>query len=368
MSKKPVISLVFTLSVLFLVGGLYTNCQPIGDGLGTQTELGSGGGGGGGGGDIIGDGTPPPGSTVANGRAYWTNTLLPMLQTNCNGCHALPFQGGTAPLTIFNYDLMRTRAMPGPTASDNPFISWVKGIPDANGNTHPGDNQCPGDVNGSVSPCREIKEWVLAEFPLLVDGKAGAITGTNLQGRITGWVADPADFANPVDAVFYLGGPIGVGTEAGRQLANLQGIGATNGKYFNFQLPDIYNDGTVRDLYIYAVTPGVAPVAADEIPNVPVDTQSFIQQPIGSVARTAYENDLRPRLNQCMNCHQVDYNVHWFQVGNPTPLAGGTALNNELIDYMNGQNGHSGGSFCGGNKNNEPCASVQRWWAAEFGN
>ena len=359
MSKKSVIGIVFSCFVLVLVSGLYTNCQPIGEGfeyanLNSDDSNGSGV-------DPKDDGTPTPGSTVANGQALWVNSLEPMLQTSCNSCHALPFQGGTAPLTIYNYDLMKSLAMPGPTASDNPFMNKVKGIV-----AHGGGNICPGDVNGSVTPCKEIKEWVLAEFPLLTDGKAGAVTGTTLQGSVRGWVADPANFAVPVDVVFYIDGPVGVGTEIGRQLANLNGIGATNGKYFNFQIPAVYNDGVVRQLYIYAVTPNVAVTVDDLIPNMPVQTQSFTPQPLNSLARNVYENELRPRLNQCMGCHQVDYSVHWFQVGNATPLAGGTANNNELINYMNGQNGHSGGSYCGGNKNNEPCASVQRWWVAEF--
>lgn len=355
MSRKPLIGLGLSIVVLLLLGGMYTNCQPIGDGLGNssgdQPSV-----------DVIPE---DPNAPLTQGQDLWVNTVLPLLgdynnpeADKCSRCHTFNFQGGNGNLNIYNYGLMRARASAGPTAINNPFINMPRGLLN-----HGGGNQCPGDINGSVSPCREISQWILAEFPLLTDGKAGVVTRTDLLGRISGWVADPLAIDTPVNAIFYLNGPVGIGVLAGQQLANLPGLGATNGLYYNFQLPVEYTDGVERDLYVYAVSA----VADNLIPFMPVKTQGFVQSVVGEAPRDIYENELRPQLNRCMACHQVDYAVHWFQVGNPTPMNGGTPTNNELIDYMNGQNGHSGGSFCGGNKNNEPCASVQRWWASEFG-
>ena len=144
MSRKSLIGLTFSVCVLLLFGGMYTNCSPLGEGLGdTQSSTG---------GPPDDGGLPPEGEPLTKGQDLWVNTLEPLMQTTCNSCHALPFQGGTAPLTIYNYNLMKALAQPGPTSSNNPFINRPKGLLAGHANI------CPGDVNGSVSPCREIKE------------------------------------------------------------------------------------------------------------------------------------------------------------------------------------------------------------------
>jgi hypothetical protein len=68
-----------------------------------------------------------------------------------------------------------------------------------------------------------------------------------------------------------------------------------------------------------------------------------------------------------MNCHTWNYEAAILQLGSPSPTSGGSPLNNRFINKMAGQ-GHGGGDYCNGDKNNMPCATVQNWWAVEFGN
>lgn len=341
--SKYWMGLLGSLAIVGVTMALFTNCQPIAeDTRSSNSDLPSGSGG-------------TPGVTGETGLSRFTNVVSPALTTNCGSCHALPFQGGTAPITIFNYTFMRGLIAQGPTATNNPLYNKMRNRVAHGANS----DQCFGDLNGSVSPCKEVVAWSLLEFPLATDGIAGGLGKFDLLGRMQGFAIDPDNLNLAIPVLVYVNGPVGTGQLLSTVTANLQGLGTVeNGHYFRFDIPANMRDGVNRNYYFY----GISAVAANLLPGSPLAGTAYQQNQAG---RDFYNANLAPRLNACTRCHQVTYDVHWFQLGDPTPGLG-SATNNLLINMMNGQNGHSGGSFCGGNKNNQPCATVQQWWNLEF--
>lgn len=91
------------------------------------------------------------------GQAYYANTLRPLLQTSCGGCHG----GNLAPAVNYNaqydYILSPNPAKTG-TALDNTLINKASG-----GMNHSGGNRCGGNgKNGN--PCAQIQTWWNMEF------------------------------------------------------------------------------------------------------------------------------------------------------------------------------------------------------------
>lgn len=346
---KKCIHLFITIPILL---ALFNSCQAIG----TPEIFGGASSKEGPSSDVYvpGPDTPP---LVMDGNATFTNSVSPAFTRNCASCHALPFQGGTAPITIFNYTTMRNLIAQGPRATDNPLYNKIR-----NRSTHGSavGDLCAGDINGSVSPCKELVEWTVKEFPLATDGMAGSLSGFDILGRMQGWALDPLNRTQKIQVLVYNGSVAAGGQLVATLTANQQGPGSVeNGHYFNFEVPNNFKDGQTRNYYFY----GVAATVENLLPGSPMITRAF--QP-NQAGRDFYTTNVRPRLNACAQCHQVTYDVHWFQLGFPTPGLGGTATNNQVINRMNGQDNHSGGSFCGGNKNNQPCLSIQQWWNLEF--
>src|SRR5690606_22844003 len=103
--------------------------------------------------------------------------------------------------------------------------------------SHVGGDICPGDVNGSVLPCKEFKAWVSLGFPLFTDGIAGTIVNISPLGVIRGWALDPQNQNAPIQVFVYANGPVGQGQLVTQILANEAGDGIFNGHFFTVTLP-----------------------------------------------------------------------------------------------------------------------------------
>ncbi len=290
----------------------FNNCQPMEaiEAVDLSSNNGSGNGGGGG-----------TGGTLSVGATYFENTLKPTLMVACASCHALPkdIAPGNAPgtLAIYTYSFMRTLIQPGPSSVNNPLFNKTSGI------NHAGGNQCFNDVNGSVTPCREIKAWTILEFPLFTDGIAGAIVNVSPTGAVRGWALDPKNMATAVQVNIYAGGPAGGGgTLVGTVAANLAGDGQFNGHYFNYQLPATLADGVPRNLYLY----GGQAIAANLLPSMPYNVIAVTPRAAG---QTFFANTVLPQLQVCVGCHgNLDYQTRYFALATPFAARGGTSLNN----------------------------------------
>ncbi|HEY0638943.1 MAG TPA: S8 family serine peptidase [Pseudonocardiaceae bacterium] len=79
----------------------------------------------------------------------------------------------------------------------------------------------------------------------------GAVEGANRYGTIRGWARDPDGVANPCVVMFFIGGPMGTGTQIGQATANLPRGSSNDG--FAFVLPDHLRDGQPRSVWVHAV-------------------------------------------------------------------------------------------------------------------
>ncbi|MEQ1878441.1 MAG: hypothetical protein ABL958_17495, partial [Bdellovibrionia bacterium] len=71
----------------------------------------------------------PPCTSAPTPQSFFTSTVRPLLESpRCNTCHALPFQGGTAPLTIFEYPAAKRLLGTGPSSVNNNFVNRAQGL------------------------------------------------------------------------------------------------------------------------------------------------------------------------------------------------------------------------------------------------
>lgn len=297
---------------------------------------------------------PPP--TMVTPQQYFTNSVLPLFRNKCMACHVtMPSmaQGPPATAAIYTYANAKNYALTGATnATNNTLYNKMLGL------SHGGGIICPGDVKGSVSPCKEVKTWILMENPLLTDGMAGVTNYVTTLGQVRGWAIDPTAPTTAISVVVYVDGPVGTGTMVGTYTASGAGSGVENGHVYSFQLPANLLNGAPRPLYVY----GKTAVAANILTNSPFTYTGFAGTTAGA---TQFTNNVVTKLNACMGCHSWatrELTIPYLVA--PTPLNGGTATNNLFINKTNGQ-GHAGGGFCGGNKANEPCASITKWYRDE---
>ena len=344
MSKKVVLSSFVSLFVAVVVLS-FNNCQPLES---IKKDLGSR--------DPFSPDLSPPQTNRTDEQIYFYDTLVPLLQSRCNSCHALPrdvTSGLPAPLTLFDYNSMKQAISSGPSATNNKMYNNARGVP-----PHNNGDFCFNDNNGSVTPCKEIRNWVLMEYPLFTDGYAGRVSYITILGRVRGWALDTADMNAVLDVLVYVDGPVGTGTLIGTYPANGVGNGVESGHVFEFDLPNNFRDGRPHSLYIYAVSAEPANI----LPNMPKTYTAFSGSPDGM---THFTNNLQGQLaNRCGNCHNWTYESSFYSLVNPSPLANGTAASNELINKAAGQ-GHGGGNICG-NRNASPCSEMQQWWNIEF--
>lgn len=343
------VSSLLGVSLLFL----FNNCGQGFETMQDEVELSSSNPGGG------GTTTPPiPGTpTVVTASQYFTNTVVPLFRTRCIACHVtLPRDAVGPPATdnIYKYTEAKAYALTGAVNStNNTLYNKMLGL------SHAGGNLCPGDVKGSVSPCKEVKTWIMMENPLLTDGIAGQINYVTSLGEVRGWAVDPTAAAAAIQVVVYADAAFDAGgTMVGTYTANGAGSGPENGHVFKFQLPANFANGARRPLFVY----GKTAATVNLLPNTPFNYTAFAGTAAGAATFT---NDVLPKLNQCMRCHNWSTRELTFPfLVSPTPLNGGTATNNTFINEAAGM-GHSGGNFCGGGKTAEPCAAISRWWTDE---
>jgi len=370
MSQKAKFSWFMLTLLTFGVLVLFNNCQPMESASTSAASAGPAGTGGGG----TGGGGGGGGSTGTPAQQYFTAEVLPLFRngvgannrSRCAVCHVtVPRDavGIPASANIYNYTYVRSRVLLGPTAVNNPFYNQLRGA------GHPGGEQCPSDVSGSVSPCKELVTWTLMENPLLADGVAGQVTGVSTFGRVEGWAVDPQNRDAAITIFFYVGGPVGMGgVAAGSVVANLPGSGVANGHSFSYQLPAPYRDGSARVLYSY----GIAASADNYIPGGGFSYTAYTPTAAGQASFTntvlVQMNTVQPGASRtCNSCHGWTYETAYARLVKLNELGGvGTINNNLLINKMSNTGGHSGGNHCQGGKNSNICAVTQTWWDIEF--
>lgn len=283
------------------------------------------------------------------GAAYFQNTVTPLLVQKCASCHK---SGGVGPTTVVNYSSALALLTNGTNALNNAYINKTKNI-----TAHGGGNLCPGDVNGSVSPCSEFKRWSVIENALSAVGPTGVINGVNPVGQISGWALDTQNAATTISVSVYADGPAGSGTSLGTFSANMAGVGAQqNGHYFNAQVSKAFLDGRSHQFYLYAGTASID----TQFSNAPFTTITYS----GTQFYSAY---VAPQVASCVGCHSDSSYTKWHAaLASLNGVAGGTATSNDLINKASNTTTHGGGNRCASGINSDPCATFQNWWKVEF--
>jgi len=183
-------------------------------------------------------------------------------------------------------------------------------------------------------------------------------------GGITGYAYNSNNPSQLISIQFYINGPMGSGTYLGSVDANQVLIAEGNADGFSFQPAAAYMDSAPRKLYAYMVPSGAS--SATLIGGAAVDYFA------GADSRgLAYFNaNLANTLaTQCVKCHGNTWSNYYTTRGNlgdPTPLSGGTATNNTFYQFISNQGGvHPGGNQCSGNN---LCNEVETWYSMDFGN
>ncbi len=349
---KKIVALILTsllgVSVLFLFNNCGKGFETMGDGLAESSSS---------------DPTSPPvivpgTATIVTSSAYFTNTVVPLFRSKCVACHVTFPRDAVGPVAtdaIYKYTNAKAYALTGAVSSTNNLLyNKMLGLL-----SHAGGNLCPGDAKGSVSPCKEVKNWIMMENPLLTDGIAGQINYVTSLGEVRGWAIDPTAATTAIQVVVYVDKAFdNGGTMVGTYTANGAGSGPENGHVFKFQLPATFANGAQRPLFVYGKTAALVNILS----NTPFNYTSFAGTAAGAATFT---NDVVPKLTMCMRCHNWSTRELTFPyLVSPTPVNGGTDMNNTFINKAAGVM-HSGGSFCGGNRNSEPCPSIAKWWRDE---
>lgn len=325
------------------------NLQNNGSGSGGNNS-GSGGSGGSGGGS-------GNGSNLPTEQAFFVDNVKTSFEASCIACHAAPrlVTGTVAPLSIYEYETMKTMLNNGVSAANNQLINKMRGVV-----THGGGDACSGNLVSG--PCKEAMEWYKVENKVTENGSTGFIDDVSPLGIVRGWAKDPGDENTKLTVFFYVGGPVGVGEAAGSVVAQEVGLGGQGlNHYFNHQLPARFRDGTTHQVYAYATEAS----AGNLLPGTPRDYIAYQQTQEG---RDYYAANIQARFTSaCGACHPTSYEAQFANLISPTPDKGGTATNNGLINKGAGGGSHGGGNRCG-NKNSSPCSEFATWWDIEFGN
>jgi hypothetical protein len=198
-------------------------------------------------------------------------------------------------------------------------------------------------------------------------GTSSSLTGflsySQQTGEISGNAYDSSNSSIVVTVEIYINGPMGSGTLLSSVSANqtLVSGGVANG--FTYTPAAAYIDSTPRKLYAYMSEPGgSAPVL---IGGASVDY--FAGPDANGVAY--FNANLSSTLgSKCVACHQSEWSNYYNargELGDPSPISGGTATTNTLYLKASGGLNHSGGNQCAGNS---ICQDIAAWWAKDFGN
>jgi len=311
-------------------------------------------------------GSADKGPTVGvKGEAYFTATMLPVLNTNCASCHADPrIQAAVrGPLTIFSFAAMRSKLADGATATGNAFFLKVR-----NQVSHGGGDRCPNGAN--ATPCKEFSAWWTVEVGGASTGKqptpAGLVSNISSVsdfGRVYGYAYNPADVKATVSVAFYVDGPSGSGTSAGTVMANTAGddANADGDHAFAYDLPINLRDGKQHKLYAY----GLDQNSQTLLTITPV---TFTAYAFTAAGRSFFDATVKPKLAGCASCHTIAYEQQYYTLMAPSPASGATAANNDLINKPAQANNtkHGGGQRCS-SVTASPCAELQAWWKIEAG-
>lgn len=326
----------------------FNNCSNTGVETGTKNSSSSS--------NAITPGVTPTPTGASAEQQYYTTKISPLFTSRCATCHSEPRFGGTGGLSIFNYTLMRTYLLNGPSGVNNQLINKMQNIV-----VHGGGNVCALGVTST--PCKDISDWWSVETKQTSSGYAGSLDSAAAYGTVYGWAASVASPGTILTVYFYHNDTgTGLGTLIGTAVANQAGpnnTGPSVGHYFNFTVPAQYRDGVVHKLYAYAAE------AKPEnlLPGAPLSYAAYNQN---AAARTYFDNTVKPAMTRCAQCHTVDYNIFYYDLIAPPKYQGGTALDNTLINKPSLTIPHGGGMICA-SKNASPCSLFQNWWNMEFG-
>jgi hypothetical protein len=296
-------------------------------------------------------------AACGNPVATFNTVVKPAFENRCRSCHNFIFQGGTAPVTIFDYDPAKAHLASGTSSSNNRLINKALGLA-----SHGGGNICTAGI--AQTPCREILQWWETEYGRDASGQnIGQVTSITEMGVVNGWAVNAQNTAATMDVFISGDGPDGVGTPltVPALQANLAGNSGYPGNHmFQFQLPAAFRNGQPHQLFVYVVVGG----RKYSLQGSPASYTAFTP----TAAGMAYYNaTVAPALTtNCGGCHSFAYNVLYAYLLSPLPSAGGTATNNFLINKMGGPATHSGGNRCNGSKANAPCSLVAEWYRREF--
>lgn len=314
--------------------------------------------------------TGSTGNTANAGEAFFNQNVKTVFEANCMFCHDLPQNNPPVPgpITIYDYTAMKEMMMDGTGTTQNALMNKLQSI-----TAHTGGNRCPSGVTDPI--CDVVAQWHALEDPNAGSGNTGGNVSTptgdvlniTALGKVTGWAANPLDTNELVTVKFYLDGQQGgTGTFIGSTIAANPGF---NGGYagshaFQYNVPLSYRDGVTHQLYVYASS-------NNQDYLVSQTPWTFAAYTTSSAGFNFYNTNLKPVLDaRCSSCHAVNYDLHFYNLLDPTPANGGSATNNQLVRMpagsFNGLN-HPGGNICGG-VNGAPCDLIQQWWTIEFGN
>ena len=311
--------------------------------------------------------TATPSSTATptakvDGAKYFADNIIPMFEQvpRCYQCHAPPrtMPVTPAPLSIFQYEVMRLKLATGPSSTDNDVMNKMRGRV-----AHTGGDRCDNGVDNT--PCKEIRAWWKVEFPDKADpAMLGEIKSVTDAGTIGGYAQDAANPTAPLQVRLYLDAASGTGPLIATVTANKSGYG-TDSHAFSDPIPLASIDGKQHKVYGYALIGGVE----QPLTGSPFTYTAY--KPNLTNGKPYFDSTVGPGLAGCDGaCHVRDYAGAWSQLLTPPKYKGGTATSNMLILKGSGGagvGGHGGGNVCGG-VNGGVCASIQQWWNLEFPN
>ena len=293
---------------------------------------------------------------------FFLQTVYPLFEQQCTGCHSLP-QNPTevkAPLSIYSYQKMKPLLEAGSSGESNELINKMRNL-----TAHGGRDRC-GPDGVKASPCLEVTQWWSKEF-----GKGGNIPGSTLKGMlegvtsngdISGYAVDSSDLTGTISVAIYIDHLAGSGIADVNLIANQIGVaGGYSGNHrFSTTLANNFRDGKTHTAYAYAVANGQTTL----LPGGPLQYLAFSPSAAG---QSFFNTSLKPIFDtKCQRCHNTNYSAQYAALILPAPGKGGTALDNNMINFPAGLNQHPGGNLCG-SKAGSPCNLIQQWWTLEFG-
>ena len=309
------------------------------------------------------EGNSPTNPMAVAGRAYFADTIIPIFDDQCAGCHAAPRVAvpSRGPLSIFNYEAMQALLAKGASAEQNDLLDKVRG-----GTPHGGGNRCsvgsgPNQVGDlSLSPCRQLVDWWRQEFGDARKSATllGEIYEVSALGRVRGYAFDPADPDRAVSVRLYSSDQA-IATVTANQAGDDRGSPGNHA--FTFDLPSEYRDGSVRELTLEADSAAGTVTLGN--------AKSYQAWGFSEAGRAYYNSSVRGALNGCAGCHELNYEQQFYSLIAPSPAGGGSPADNQLFNKPAEANGvnHGGGRRCA-NEDAAPCRQIKEWWTIEFGN